>query len=114
MPPREPDGEGFANEPQPGAGAWRDAEITEGVAGTITLATATGLGRLPTGVTKRHIAGLGLLGALGFIVALFITELAYPDPAQTAHAKLGILTASIIATVGAAAVLAVATPATET
>ncbi|HTF48709.1 MAG TPA: Na+/H+ antiporter NhaA [Pseudonocardia sp.] len=33
-------------------------------------------------VTKRHVAGLGLLGARGFTVALFITELAYTDPTR--------------------------------
>jgi Na+:H+ antiporter, NhaA family len=81
-----------------------------GVAGTISLATATGLGRLPTGVTNRHVAGLGLLGALGFTVALFITELAYTDPVQTAHATLGILAASIIAAAAAGAVLTGSTP----
>ena len=77
-----------------------------GVVGTISLATTTGLGRLPEGVTTRHVAGLGLLGALGFTVALFITGLAYTDPTQAAHAKIGILTASILAAGAAALVLA--------
>ena len=77
-----------------------------GVVGTITLATTTGLGRLPEGVTTRHVAGLGLLGALGFTVALFITGLAYTDPTQAAHAKIGILTASILAAGAATLVLA--------
>jgi Na+:H+ antiporter, NhaA family len=76
-----------------------------GVAGTITVATATGLGRLPTGVTMRHVAGLGLLGALGFTVALFITDLAYADPIPASHAKVGILAASVVAAAAAALVL---------
>jgi NhaA family Na+:H+ antiporter len=80
-----------------------------GFTGTLTLATATGLGRLPQGVTRRHLAGLGLLGALGFTVALFITELAYTDPTLTDHAKVGILAASVIAA-PAAAVFARADP----
>jgi NhaA family Na+:H+ antiporter len=77
-----------------------------GITGAIALATRTGLGHLPAAVTGRHIAGLGLLGALGFTVALFITELAYTDPALIDHAKISILAASLIAAATAAIVLA--------
>ncbi|WP_211265600.1 Na+/H+ antiporter NhaA [Actinacidiphila oryziradicis] len=76
-----------------------------GITGTITLVTRTGLGHLPSGVTSRHVAGLGLLGALGFTVALFVTELAYTEAGLTDHAKIGILAASVIAAAAAALVL---------
>jgi NhaA family Na+:H+ antiporter len=79
-----------------------------GVVGTIALATATRLGRLPDGVTRTYIAGLGLIAGLGFTVALFITELAYTDPALTEQAKIGVLVASAIAATAAAVVLATA------
>lgn len=76
-----------------------------GITGAITLATRGGLGRLPAEVTARHVTGLGLLGALGFTVALFITEIAYTDPALIDHAKIGILTAALIAAAVAAPLL---------
>ncbi|MFJ2598960.1 Na+/H+ antiporter NhaA [Streptomyces erythrochromogenes] len=77
-----------------------------GVAGTITFAARTGLGRLPAGVTGRRVAGLGLLGSLGFTVALFITGLAYTDGSLTDHAEIGVLAAAVIAAAAAALVLA--------
>ncbi|MGW3627964.1 Na+/H+ antiporter NhaA [Streptomyces sp. NPDC000880] len=77
-----------------------------GVVGAITLLTASGLGRLPSGVTRRHLAGLGLITGLGFTVALFVTGLAYTDPSLTEQAKVGILAAAAICAVGTAVVLA--------
>jgi NhaA family Na+:H+ antiporter len=77
-----------------------------GIVGTLTLASRIGLGRLPDGVSTRHLFGLGLLGALGFTVALFITELAYTDPVFIQDAKIGILVASTIGAALAAWVLA--------
>jgi NhaA family Na+:H+ antiporter len=76
-----------------------------GVTGSIILTTTSGLGRLPMNVGPRHIVGLGLITGLGFTVALFVTSLAFPDPALAAHAKLGILTASLLATAAATLVL---------
>lgn len=76
-----------------------------GVTGSIGLATTTGLGRLPDGVGPRHVAGLGLIAGLGFTVALFVTGLAFGDPAQADHAKIGILTASLLAAAATALVL---------
>lgn len=83
---------------------------TLGIVGTLTLATRTGLGRLPDGVGMRQVFGLGLLGALGFTVALFLTELAYSDPLLIQDAKIGILVASTAGAVLAAWVLAHAKP----
>jgi Na+/H+ antiporter NhaA len=46
-----------------------------GVVGTIAAVTASGLGRLPDGITRWHILGLGLVCGLGFTVSLFVTQL---------------------------------------
>lgn len=76
-----------------------------GITGSIALATTTGLGHLPAGVQRRHVAGLGLIAGLGFTVALFVTNLAFPDPARSDQATLGILTASLLATAAATVAL---------
>lgn len=60
-----------------------------------------GVGRLPTGVTVRHLVVLGLVAGVGFTMALFISQLAFNDLKLLAAAKLGVLVAS-----GGAAVLA--------
>jgi NhaA family Na+:H+ antiporter len=78
-----------------------------GVVGTITLVARSPLGRLPAGITGRHIVGLGLVCGLGFTVALFITGLAYHDPALIDHVRIGILAAAVLC--GAAAALVLAT-----
>ncbi len=57
----------------------------------------TRLGRLPDGVTWPVLAGGAALAGIGFTVALFITNLAFDDPAAVADAKVGILLASTAA-----------------
>ena len=61
------------------------------------IAVASGLGSLPAGVTWRAVTGVSLLAGIGFTVSLFITGLAFDDPAMRDAAKLGVLAASIIA-----------------
>jgi NhaA family Na+:H+ antiporter len=56
-----------------------------------------GLVSLPAGTDFRQIFGIGLLGAIGFTVALFITDLAFVDPARVDASKIGILGASTLA-----------------
>jgi len=61
------------------------------------LGTWTGLASLPTGVSWRQILGVGALAGIGFTMSLFVANLAFgPVPALEA-AKVGILTASLIA-----------------
>lgn len=56
---------------------------------------------LPEHVTWRLIGGAGLLGGIGFTMALFIAGLAFTDqPGLLVAAKLGILGASLLAGVG--------------
>jgi NhaA family Na+:H+ antiporter len=75
----------------------------------ITLASAlavrTGVGLLPPGSGWRHIVGLSAVAGVGFTVSLFISELAFEEPALAAEAKVGIFAASLIAGVLGFAVL---------
>lgn len=52
---------------------------------------------LPDDVSWRHIYGIGFLGAIGFTMSLFITELAFENELYSTQAKIGIFLASIIA-----------------
>jgi len=64
------------------------------------IALATGgavklrLCALPSGLTGRWIALLGLLGGIGFTMAIFVAGLAFKDASLLAAAKLGILAGS--------------------
>lgn len=61
------------------------------------LCVKLGLVSLPEGADYRQLFGIGMLGAIGFTVALFITDLAFITPEDTDAAKLGILMATIAA-----------------
>jgi NhaA family Na+:H+ antiporter len=61
------------------------------------LAVRVGAASLPRGVSWNQIFGAGLLGGVGFTVALFITELAFTGEALVDEAKMGILAASVVA-----------------
>jgi Na+:H+ antiporter, NhaA family len=63
------------------------------------MAVRLGWARLPAGVCWKHLLGAAWLGGIGFTMSLFIGQLAFPDPEQAEHAKLGIVLASAIAAV---------------
>jgi NhaA family Na+:H+ antiporter len=50
---------------------------------------------MPAGATWGHILGVGMLGGIGFTVALLISDLAFHDEALIDEAKLGVLAGSI-------------------
>ena len=53
---------------------------------------------MPLGMTWRNLAGISLLGGIGFTVSLFIATLSFGDQPELLHqAKLGILLGSIAA-----------------
>ena len=52
---------------------------------------------LPKGVNWTQVIGVGLLGGIGFTMALFIAGLAFSTPTELDASKLGILVASLIA-----------------
>lgn len=55
------------------------------------------IARLPQGVTWMHLVGAGILGGVGFTMAIFVANLAYADALHVAIAKMGILLASLVA-----------------
>ena len=64
------------------------------------LTLRLGIGKLPVGMTTRHLVVLGVVAGVGFTMALFIAQLAFRDPDLLAAAKIGVLIAS-----GGAAIL---------
>jgi NhaA family Na+:H+ antiporter len=76
-----------------------------GIALFAFFAVRAGLGTLPAGVRMRHVLGIGLLGGIGFTMALFVGDLAFAQDAELASAKLGILTASTLAALAGLTVL---------
>jgi len=65
---------------------------------TSLAAVRTRVGELPKDVTMRSVAGLGATAGIGFTVALFIAELAFPGrPVMLGEAKIAILFASVVA-----------------
>jgi NhaA family Na+:H+ antiporter len=93
-------------------GAPLDAEATRIIAGVtlglllgkplgILLAcwasVRVGIAALPVGITGRHLLVLGIVAGVGFTMALFIAQLAFPDARMLAAAKLGVLGASAAA-----------------
>jgi NhaA family Na+:H+ antiporter len=61
------------------------------------LGVRLGLAALPEDLTWGHIYGVSWLAGIGFTMSLFITGLAFSDPALMTVSKLGILTASVLA-----------------
>ncbi len=61
---------------------------------------------LPAGVSPAALFGAGLLGGIGFTMALFITALAFEAGPLAAAAKLGVLAASVLACAGGVWLLA--------
>ena len=77
-----------------------------GIFGASAFAVRARLGALPAGLGLRHLAGVAVLGGVGFTVSLFITDLAFRG--QTIDdAKIGVLVASAIAAVVGSIVLRV-------
>jgi Na+:H+ antiporter, NhaA family len=70
---------------------------TVGITLAAAAAVALGIAPLPPGTTWRHVIGLGMVAGIGFTVALFVTGLAFADPAAADSAKIGILGASLVA-----------------
>jgi Na+:H+ antiporter, NhaA family len=63
------------------------------------VALRTGLGSLPGRVRYGHLVGGAVLAGIGFTIALFITDLAFDDPALRRQATVGVLAGSLVAAV---------------
>ncbi len=70
-----------------------------GVVGTVWLILKLKWASLPDGMTKTMVLGLGFLAAIGFTMSLFISSLAFSNDTYIIQAKLGVLFASIIASI---------------
>lgn len=68
------------------------------------LAVRLGLAKLPDGVSWGALAGAGFLAGIGFTMALFIAGLAL-DGELLANAKVGVMSASVIAALLGMAIL---------
>ena len=55
------------------------------------------IARLPENTSWMHMVGAGILGGVGFTMAIFVANLAFPDAAHVVNAKLAILLASATA-----------------
>ena len=64
-----------------------------GIVGGTWVATRLGA-QLPTGVNRRAVVAIGLLGGIGFTVSLFVAGLAFTGT-DLGTAKLAILTTSV-------------------
>lgn len=67
-----------------------------GIVLAVYLAVKAGWSRLADGMTWKEIAGVGMLGGIGFTMSMFIALLAFDDVATIEQAKVGILTASLL------------------
>jgi NhaA family Na+:H+ antiporter len=77
-----------------------------GITGATWLASKLHLGGLPAGMTWSSFAGMALVAGIGFTVSLFVTDLAFASAtAPAAEARLGVLTASLVAGTAGALVL---------
>ena len=63
------------------------------------LLVKTGIAHLQEGITWKNLAGIGLLGGIGFTMSMFISNLAFTDAELISNSKLSILIASTIAAI---------------
>lgn len=76
-----------------------------GIAALTWAVVRSGKAELPEGVTWPQIGGVGCLAGVGFTMSLFVSELAFAQPALVGQAKVGILAASLVAGIAGYAVL---------
>lgn len=79
-----------------------------GIGAGALLAVRAGAGRLPRGVGPGHVLGGSALSGIGFTVSLLIAGLAFDDPANQDRATVGILLATVLATVAGGVVFRIA------
>ncbi len=78
---------------------------TLGISAAARLAVRAGVADLPDGATWRQLYGVAVLGGIGFTVSLFIANLAFTDGQLVDRARVGILAASVLASLVGAALL---------
>ena len=68
-----------------------------GITSITWIAVKTGIAEKPNDISWRQLYGAAWLAGIGFTMSLFITALAFVDTNMITEAKIGILTASLIA-----------------
>lgn len=72
-----------------------------------------GLASIADGISWRHLAGIGLLGGIGFTMSMFISNLAFDNAELVTASKLSILVASTLAALGGILVFVLEKPARQ-
>jgi NhaA family Na+:H+ antiporter len=83
-----------------------------GIVAMCNVSVKLHLSALPEGTNWKQVVAVGFLGGIGFTMAIFIAELAFPEnevPDLLAAAKVGILTGSLLSAIIGAGLLAWAT-----
>lgn len=68
-----------------------------GIIATVFILLKLKVAKLPDDMNKKHIIGIGFLGAIGFTMSLFVSELAFTDADFINKAKIGVISASVLA-----------------
>jgi NhaA family Na+:H+ antiporter len=68
-----------------------------GLVGATWVAVRSGITQLPAGVRWAHMVGAGAVAGIGFTMSLFVGTLAFGEGELLEAAKVGIITASVIA-----------------
>jgi len=68
-----------------------------GVVGISWFTLKMGWAQLPSDMSFKNLYGVGMLAGIGFTMSLFITNLAFRSPDVILEAKVGVLSASILA-----------------
>jgi NhaA family Na+:H+ antiporter len=81
-----------------------------GILGATWLVVVSGLAPKPAGANWGQLAGVGMLGGIGFTMSLFIGTLAFGDAAHATEVRLGVLAGSLLSAMAGLTVLAAASP----
>lgn len=84
-----------------------------GIALSVWLAEAAGVGKRPSEVTWGQLAGVGVVAGIGFTMSLFIGMLAFPDGSRAADVRIGVLVGSVLAAAAGLGVLTLVTKPTS-
>lgn len=98
-------GDAISNSIAPGIAAGLVVGKPVGICLASWIAMKLKLASLPAGVSLRMLVGVGILAGIGFTMALFIGELAFPGSDLLDQAKIGIVAASLVAGIGGYALL---------
>lgn len=63
------------------------------------ISVKLGAAQLPTGSSFKHIWGAGMLGGIGFTMAIFVSNLAFSNSEQIELSKVAVLCGSVVAAV---------------